>query len=367
VLSFLQHSDFDARERLTPLTKIESARGDSEEPVARAVPARASRRATEQLLILPGARLGQEEWDAIHLWVRRGGNLFVAGVTRPLPAWTGAELAAGGGAVSALVTVASDATDRLAPFAAALPPGPTIQVAPASQSDGDGDNVTGRPLLMRAQEIYAVERPVGQGRSVVLADDRLFTNASLLVADNASLMLELLGEDGRQIELADRLTGLASSTPLASVHRGRLAPVLLQLALLAVIFFACQGAAFGRPADPAMARRRAFSEHVRALGWQYARRGASRHALELYATYALERFRERLRFREGKGLHRLAEAIAARGTARMEDVLKLLVEARPAPAGDRPTEPSPEDLASLRGIATLMTETGGSGERSRAG
>src|SRR4029077_11510387 len=103
---------------------------------------------------------------------------------------------------------------------------------------------------------YAVERSYeGGGRSIVLADDRLLTNASLLVGDNARLLVELLRPGGQKLEIAGELTGLVSQNPVTSVQRSRLAPALLQLSLLILLFFVFQGAHFGRPVDPTAGTR----------------------------------------------------------------------------------------------------------------
>src|SRR5262249_47562272 len=142
---------------------------------------------------------------------------------------------------------------------------------------------------------------------------------------------------------------------------------LLQLAMVALLFFAYRGAHFGRPVDPEAAHRRAFSQHVRALGLQYARRPASRPALESYGTYALERMRGRPRPGGSKSLLAVGEAVAARTQRPVADVMRLLVEAHPESpgTGSKAAAFSAEDLATLREIATLLTATGGAGERTR--
>jgi len=207
----------------------------------------------------------------------------------------------------------------------------------------------------------------------VLADDRLLTNASLLVGDNARLLVELLRPGGPRLELAGELTGLVSHNPMTSVHRGRLAPAMLQLLLLVVLFYVYRGAHFGRPIDPVAASRRRFSEHARAVGLLYGRNRAGRHALEIYGSYALERLRERLNLSGGRGMLAVAEEVATRTGRPLGDVMRVLVESR---AVKRETDPERErivqeansanDLASMREIATLLSNTGGAGERSRS-
>jgi len=168
-----------------------------------------------------------------------------------------------------------------------------------------------------------------------------------------------------------------SPNPLSSVSRGRLAPALAQLALVVLLFFVARGAHFGRPRDAVLSRRRAFAEHARAVGLQYARGRAARHALGLYGTFALERLRERLRLAGGKGLGALAEAVSRRSGRPLGEVMRLLLEARPDPEPGRVPAGSPgvreepralavaADLSTLREVATLLSEGGGSRERTK--
>jgi hypothetical protein len=247
-----------------------------------------------------------------------------------------------------------------------LPADKRVQTRDDDDDDDDDESPTSRPLVIRrGGSVYAAEQTLGDGRILVLADDGLFQNASLLVPDNARLLAELLREGGRRIDVAGDFTGLVAPNPVASVGRGELAPALLQLAALALIFFACRGAHFGRPLDPRPASRRAFVEHVRALGLIYGRARASRHALESYGGYALERLRERLHLGGRKSLQGVAEAVAARTGRPFAEVLRPLVEAHPGAPGGKPAPFAPEDLATLREIATLLAATGGSGERTR--
>jgi len=178
---------------------------------------------------------------------------------------------------------------------------------------------------------------------------------------------------GRKIEIAGELTGLVSKDPITSVKRGRLAPFLLQLGLLILLFFVYKGAHFGRPIDPAALTRRRFAEHARAVGLMYGRKRAGRHALELYGSYALEKMRERLNLSGGKSILAVAEEVAGRTGRPLGDVMRVLVESRPpnqAPAdlvSDAAAQEanSAKDLATLRDLATLLTTTttGGAGER----
>src|SRR5262249_9208480 len=104
----------------------------------------------------------------------------------------------------------------------------------------------------------------------------------------------------------------------------------------------------------------------------YAKARASRHVLGLYASWAIERLRERSRGRAARGLVRLAEAVAARTGRSEAQVMTVLVEAQSAgeaaapssfrsPASAEPREASARDFEVLRELLEFLavTESGG--------
>src|SRR5262249_24300345 len=147
----------------------------------------------------------------------------------------------------------------------------------------------GGNLLHRGESVYAERFEHGEGEMIILADGRLFTNASLAIGDNAAFLLALLKNDDKKLDLVGEYTGTAAKSPMASVERGKLAPVLLQLGLVLVLFFLDKGVAFGTLTDPPAGERRNFAEHARALGLLYAKARASGHARATFGAYALER------------------------------------------------------------------------------
>ena len=366
VVDLLKRYGFTARERLASLSKLDAT--------------------VSSVLLLPDTRVEDADWNAIAKWTGEGGTLIVAGGTRTLPEWIGATIVTDPPATPATnspppLTVPPEQADRLPKLTAVVPDGARVQIstpAPRQQpysEDGDEEDPPPLPIIVRGKAPYAVERTYeGGGRAIVIADDRLLSNVSLLVGDNARLLVELLRPGGPKLELTGELTGLVSQDPITSVQRGRLAPAILQLVLLIVLFFVYKGAHFGRPVDPIANSRRAFSEHARAIGMQYGRRRAGRHALEIYGSYALDRMRERLNLTGGKGLLAVAEELATRTGRPLGDVMRVLVESRPA--NQRPTDPerdalaqeanAAKDLATLRDLYTLLSQTGGAGERIRS-
>ncbi|MDI1477555.1 DUF4350 domain-containing protein [Polyangium sp. y55x31] len=286
------------------------------------------------LVLLPDLDISAADFRRMQAWVEAGGDLVVAGVP-DLPAWTGASLDAqnvtGGDAF-----VSSGYRHEFGEIVLAVPPGPSLSLTDAE------------PLLARSEGIYASFKQVGDGRVVVLADDKLFTNVALTAGDNAAFLISLFRPLHREVELCDAWTSLGADTPLDTLSRAHLLPILLQLLLLLGLFFLWQGRAFGVLRDPPANRRRAFADHVRALGLAYARAGASRHALGLYAAWAVERLRERVP-REGRqGLSGLAEAIGVRVGKPTGEVMHVLVEATEAQKEAAPVSLRSGD-ASLRG------------------
>jgi hypothetical protein len=239
----------------------------------------------------------------------------------------------------------------------------------------------GEVLLAREQRAYAVLRRLAEPRAehgervtgnldahgrrvLVLADDFLFCNASLLVADNAAGLENLLAPGGVTIELAGNTTGLVAANPVESVRRGRLGPALLQLAAFLSLFFVCKGARFGRPVVSGITPRREFSEHVRALGLCYARARAERHALASWGSYAIERMRERYD-RQGDGsLSGLAAAVATRTGREIGEVMPLFFAVRDAKAGV-PADSGARDLETAARLHELLDEAGGPGGHKR--
>ena len=162
------------------------------------------------------------------------------------------------------------------------------------------------------------------------------------------------------IELAGDLTGLVSQNPVQSVQRGRLGPVLLQLAAVLLLFFVCKGARFGRAVPEKSRERREFAEHVGALGLHYARARGERAALGFLGAYAVERLRERLGRHVDRSLSGLAEAVSARTGRPVGEVMRMLLEARDAAKGV-PADKDARDLQTAFELAKLLEETGGTG------
>lgn len=345
IVDYLGRCGFKVHERLLSLAKI----GESE---------------IDELILLPGAQLGDAEWNALKHWVfEQNGSLVIAGGARTLPPWVGMRIVNKQAAQPQPVVLSEAEKRRWGSLRVLLPEANSLACQGGTT-----------PLLTRKQAPYAAEKQRGQdqsdeeaddaGRVLVLADDFLFRNASLLVADNAAVLDNLLRDGGTTIELAGDLTGLVSSNPVQSVQRGRLGPAMLQLTALLLIFFAAKGSRFGRPIETPRVHTRAFAEHVRALGQHYARARADRHALGLMGAYAIERLRERCGLRVDRGLSGLAEAVATRTGRGVGEVMRLFIEARDAGKGVAP-EKGARDWETVGELCKLLDETGGTSGRKR--
>ncbi len=343
VVGFLGKRGFTVRERLLSVAKL-GAPAKSDEP---------TERETEQLVLLPGAQVRDEDWQGIERWLERGGkSLVIAGGRRELPGWIGMRVVSAGAAPVSQPIVPSD-TDRKrwGDLRGVVPGTGRLDCQPGSET-----------LLERGQAVYAAQRWRGDdeagSRVVVIADDLLLRNASLLVADNAVLLDHLLRDGGLANELAGDLTGLVASNPVESVQRGRLGPALLQLGAVLLLFFVCRGARFGRATEPQRLERRELAEHVRALGLHYARARADRFALGTLGAYVGERLRERFGLNVDRSLSGLAEAVATRTGRPVGPIMRLLVEARDAGKGVA-GDPDANDFETAVELVKLLEETGG--------
>ncbi len=297
------------------------------------------------------------EWARLLEWAENGHHLVLAGRTPP------SELG---------LSVKTGA------------PGHDLKVSPAFvDTIGEQDLITadadylvptrsdGKTLLEFAPDSpYAIqyERGYRGGEVTVFADDRLFTAGGLMLRDNPEFLIRFLLDLGpHKVEFADGLLDLGADTPAEAIANTRLTPVILQLLALLAIFYLCRGVRFGRPHDPPTRSRRQFAEHVEALGHQYARARASRHAVRLYAAWALERLREKTLMTRTPGIYPLAQAIAGRTGDDENRVMETLAEAsslRDAtslpPAGKHAnTTATTDDLRLMQELARLVRLVGG--------
>ncbi len=347
VVRYLQKTGLDARERLAPLSKLNAE--------------------TSHLILLPNVSVSDEEWELIGEWVAQGGQLILAPGPKNLPDWLRIEFDKVESADQVVRRMLNDAPlskatqlqagaylpEALQGLAVAAPiertfAAPSLKVYPLLVHDKrvyaaalsweaaggedknekkDGDKAPG-PSAAPQREAQAeppeaqakpseaadeaqVEDELGGGAVFAFADRNLFSNAALLVADNARFVRALLDDGAKgRVELAGDLAGLVSPNPIASVGRGKLAPFMAQVALFLLVLFAARGAMFGAPRQVFASGRRRFAEHVQAIGLQFRRAHAHRHVLFLLGTYLVERLRHRARQTGQTAVGALAESLA---------------------------------------------------------
>ncbi|MGE0322560.1 MAG: DUF4350 domain-containing protein [Polyangiaceae bacterium] len=296
--------------------------------------------------------LESSEWSSIMAWVRRGGRLVVA-LDSDLPE-TQLKAVRIGASCDQLKVAATYPNYSAEKLTAVTPEAlglidksywPILECY-----DAGGAN----------PQPYAVAKDLGLGSVVVLPSSDLLTNASMVSDDHAHVVMDLMFGTPSVVVFIDTWTGVGEESPFAAVGHGKLNPFLLQLFLLMGVLFWWKGRHFAKPQDPPEAHRRAFREHVEALGGQYAKARASRMALGMYAGWALERLRERCQpGGNRRGLLPLAAAIAARTGRDERDVTRILVESESArDAYTAPGEPT-EDLKLMRELEALLADTGG--------
>ncbi|MCH9683002.1 MAG: hypothetical protein K0V04_16320, partial [Deltaproteobacteria bacterium] len=152
--------------------------------------------------------------------------------------------------------------------------------------------------------------------------------------------------------------GAGSDDPFDAMANAHLTPLIGQLLLFVLLLYLWRGMHFSRPRDPPQQSRRNFTEHASALAQQYMRSGGQRHALRLYAGWALERVYERFGGRQ-RGLSHIARRIAARTGRDETETLRILVEAQDARDDIHDDRGSAEDLRVIRELGQLIDTTRG--------
>jgi hypothetical protein len=331
---------------------------------------------TAVLLVLPGGGPEDGDWTGVKQWVDEGGLLVLAGEAPDDPELA---IAWGAGSTQTILTPSEGWAWDLEGLTLRVPAGPTLEPTIGGEA-AVVTMVRGPVVFGPGAEIpevgspYALEQSRGKGLVVALADAELFLNVSLAVGDNAEaaiFILEPLAAPGK-VEVCTMLTGAGAETPMESIHRAKLTPFVLQLLAMLALWMLHRGVAFGRPRDPETHRRRAFADHVRALGMQYARARAAGRAAGAYAHWAIEQLRERLPRGRYRDLDEVATEAAARAGAPPDEVVSLLRAAQitsdtegppstaraPGLTGQVPFANEGERLEIVRRLARLLEATG---------
>ncbi len=274
---------------------------------------------TATLMVFPAAVEALEESsEEVYDWVSNGGTLVLAGV------FPNDDIVNAVAVVTELTDPQLQAENDfrwLSESDLRVPGGPALSVHQGT--------LFGSPALRRNNgDVYAASARHGAGEIIVFADDRLFSNISLAISNNADVVQGISIAGGGKVELCTDLTGAGANSPLESLHNARLTPVIIQLFIMLSLFLFWRGIAFGRLRDPPDHSRRRYAEHVKALGTQYLRAGASTYAAGAYARWALDRFRERVPRGRLRDLEELAEEIARRTGRSFNYVREVLLQAQ---------------------------------------
>ncbi len=239
------------------------------------------------ILDLSGVTPTDDDWTALSDWVRTGGVLVVGGNSTDafplLGDWVQTEPSSTLPLVGAMAVTAWSPTP--------------------SWPDGPRAGWERSPNVMWVSEgsIAIVQHlRIGEGAVIAIADERLLWNGALVSPDNEIFlgnMIRLgpnngwwdLPEDRPATVQLATMSSAGSSTPMESLFNANILAFTLQLLLLLVLGSLWKGWPFAPLKDPPHEGRKRFAEHVLALAGRYHRLGATRFAMNRYASLWLMR------------------------------------------------------------------------------
>jgi hypothetical protein len=344
----IQH-DIEARHRMAELDQLAQTDG--------------------AIVLLEGITLTTDEWKLLLDWVEHEGGMLVIATGGALPDELGLKYVPGDGRTDLAPASAFDWYYSSLTLRAPNVWGLEFDMRVASKTDAlltrprvDQYDAQTSSWTYADSQLYAVSQRRGDedGTIVVFASPDLWTNASLTVADNGALLVNLFrSRDIDEVEFVDDFTGSGADNPFESMRDSKLWAVFLQILILLGLLYAAVGIPFARLRDPLARQRRSFVEHVQTLGQRYAQNRAARHVAALYSNWALDRMRERLQpGGVARGLFPLAQAIAARTGRDEGQVMQLLVEAHDLREDQGAVRGTAADLELMRELSKLLAETG---------
>ncbi len=305
----------------------------------------------DTLVVYDSTDLNDEDWADLEKWAAQGHHLVIAG-EHSGARYFGVGLDGPECARPPVLTAEYGGPKRAEPPIYGHPATLTL-TAPVSTLELE--EATATPITCDNAPLVA-QRQLEQGDVTFLANADLFANASMAAANNAPIMLGLLGEHGT-VKFAGAMAGAGTESPYEALADARLAPLLWQGLLVLLIFYFGRGAAFRPARDPEQDRRQEFIRHIHALGRAYSRGKAASHALRSYAAWALDRLKERVRPGTRMSLVELAESVAKRTGRPQNEVLEVLAEA--ATSKGNQSAARERDLSTLRQLEKLVMETKG--------
>jgi hypothetical protein len=288
-------------------------------------------------------------------WVEEGGVLVIAGEPSRWPSEFGVTRAFTSGAhtVTARRLLARGSTTGSGEEEESATGGAIYASALEHGALASGDAlgwsaVTDRLAWYPDEMTYAAVVPRGKGWVVGIANDELFTNAGLSRPGNAAVLVAILAATDRlAFRIAEPDDGMSPpSTPIAALARAGLGLGMLHgVAAMLVLFFAV-GVRMARPKPAPPPARRAFAEHVEAVGALYARTRNAPHALAAYARFADERLRTRM----PRGTGDVPAFLASRARMPLDACQRVWTRAVAAKAG---APPLGDELAVLKELSAM--------------
>jgi hypothetical protein len=314
----------------------------------------------EPAVIVDAETTALDEDTRSHLveWAQAGGVLVLAGAPEAWPRAFGAKVHAkpttgAPGGISAWTQADGPVTPVPYRGAVADPSALDFDVSPdtETESDDDDDRPEGIEPIASIDDgsTYAAVWRSGRGLVLGIASDELTTNAGLARPGNAAALVAILSHANRAaFAIAQPEDGAeASSSPLASLRRAGLGLALGHALVAVLVLFVAVGVRLTAPKPSSPPRRRAFIEHVEAVGALYARTGAARHALASYGRFV----EQRLRARMPRGASDLAAYLASRSHVPLAVCERLLGRAGAAAGADAENRPVTDDLMVLKDLS----------------
>jgi hypothetical protein len=312
-------------------------------------------------VIVDVERTPLDEDTSAHLveWVDAGGVLVLAGPPREWPsAFAAASAASGAHKVTARTLIGREDADEDDEDSSRGAP----QYARANQhgelaTPGRGLEFRGsaeRAAWLDDDATYAAVLAHGHGAVLGIATDELLTNAGLARPGNAAVMVAILSNAGRQtFSIADPDDGVTPpGTPLASMLRAGLGTGLAHALVACILLFLAAGVRLARPIPFVPSMRRAFAEHIQAVGALYARTRNAPHALSAYARFADERLRARLPRQAGD----VPALLASRAGVPLERAQRVWTRATEAKSGAPQQGDELSVLGELAALYSAATE-----------
>lgn len=247
--------------------------------------------------------VSRPEREELMRWLEAGGLLIVAGAQKYLPEEAGLTFSlpatckeSGELPAAAIDADAVDLEVLAVPFEIeAIPEGPPLTYAePITMTRArtvDAKDDTEATVLIESEYgPVAMTTPVGRGRVVLLGSGSPFVNGTLRDGGGA-IFARLLKAFGKGPVLFDEYhLGMGERRSLIGYLRDLgLAPALIQLCLVALLFLFARGQRLGPPREDDIATPRVTQRYLEALGELYARTKDTQGALKSLGDHGMSR------------------------------------------------------------------------------